>query len=110
MGSTLVLLWGALRLWRDRASWTAAHSRAILAGMLIGAGGFNAYDGVVQHIILHLHLVDEHVCTIPNDPNNSILSCRADIPYEVVWLLVAAIILASGVVLARHAPAGTPTS
>jgi uncharacterized membrane protein len=104
VGSTLLLLWGALRLWRDRASWTAAHSRAIVAGILIGAGGFNTYDGVVQHVILHFHLVNEHVCKVANDPNNSIMNCQADIPYEVVWILVGAIILGSGVVLARRAP------
>ena len=30
VGSTLVLLWGVWRLWRDRASWTRPHARAIL--------------------------------------------------------------------------------
>jgi hypothetical protein len=32
------------------------------AGILMGAGGFNFYDGVIQHAILHFHLVNEHVC------------------------------------------------
>lgn len=110
IASTLVLLWGALRLWRDRASWTAAHSRAILAGILSGAGGFNTYDGVVQHVILHFHLVNEHVCKVATDPNNSILTCRDDIPYEVVWILIGAGILGAGVMLARRAlRAGDPS-
>ena len=75
VGLGIHVLW---RLWRDRASWTPSHSRAILGGILVGVGGFNTYDGVVQHVLLHLHLVNEHVCTVPQDPNNSILSCRAD--------------------------------
>jgi uncharacterized membrane protein len=98
-------LWGGWRLWRDRASGTASHSRAILGGILAGAGGFNTYDGVVQHVILHLHLVDERVCRVPTDPTNSILSCRADIPFEVVWIVVGAAVLAAGIVMARQAHA-----
>jgi len=103
VGSTLVLLWGVWRLWRDRARWTRPHARAILGGILVGAGGFNAYDGIVQHVILHLHLVNEHVCPSPMDPNNSILSCRADISYEVVWIGVGVVVLAAGVVVVRQA-------
>jgi uncharacterized membrane protein len=102
VGSTLVLLWGALRLWFDRGSWTQIHSRAILAGILLGAGGFNTYDGVVQHVIFHLHLVNERVCRLPM-ANNSIMSCRADIPYEVVWILIGALVLGAGVALVRRA-------
>ena len=103
VASTLLLLWGVLRLWLDRASRAGARSRAILAGILAGAGGFNTYDGVVQHVILHFHLVDEHLCPVANDPNNSVLNCHADIPYEVVWILIASSILAAGVALARRA-------
>jgi uncharacterized membrane protein len=106
VGSTLVLLWGAWRLWRDRASWAPTHSRAIVGGILVGAGGFNTYDGVVQHVLLHLHLVDEHVCPAPMDPHNSILSCRADIPFEVVWIVVGTAVLCVGIVLARRASSG----
>jgi uncharacterized membrane protein len=84
-----------------------AHSRAILGGILLGAGGFNTYDGIVQHVILHFHLVDEHVCTIPTDPNNSILNCRADIPYEIVWILVGVLILGAGVALTRRVLTGS---
>ena len=101
--TTLILLWGALRLWRDRASATLLRSRAILGGILIGAGGFNTYDGVVQHVMLHLHLVNERVCSSPMNPNNSVLSCRADLPYEVVWIAVGGAILVTGIVVARQA-------
>ena len=100
--STLILLWGALRLWRNRAARTPSRSGRLLAGILIGAGGFNTYDGVVQHLILHLHLVNEHVCSSPGNPNNSILTCRDDIPYEVVWIAVGAAVLIAGLVLLRR--------
>ena len=103
IGSTLVLLGGAWRLWRDRASGTPERTRAILGGILVGAGGFNTYDGVVQHVILHLHLVNEQVCALPMDPHNSILSCRADIPFEVVWIGVGVAVLVAGVIVARQA-------
>jgi uncharacterized membrane protein len=66
-------------------------------------GGFNTYDGVVQHVLLHLHLVNEHVCSVPQDPNNSILSCRADIPYEVVWIVLSVAVLVAGILVARQA-------
>ncbi len=105
VGSMLVLLWGVWRLWRDHARWTPPHTRALLGSILAGAGGFNTYDGVVQHVILHLHLVNEHVCASPLDPNNSILSCRADIPYEVVWIVGGTVVLVMGIVIARQAVA-----
>lgn len=103
--STLALLWGAFRLWRGHATGSLPRRRAILAGLLCGAGGFNAYDGLVQHIILHLHLVNEHVCPRPNDGANSILTCRADIPYEVIWLVVALTVLGAGLALWRRSRA-----
>ncbi len=103
--STLALLWGAFRLWRGDATWRPPRRRVILAGLLCGAGGFNAYDGLVQHVILHLHLVNEHVCPTLNNGANSILTCRADIPYEVVWLAVALTALGAGIALWRRARA-----
>jgi len=103
VASTLILLWGTLRVWRDRASAAPLRSRTLLGGILIGAGGFNTYDGVVQHVILHLHLVNERLCPVPLDPNNSILSCRADIPYEVAWIAVGGAILLAGTLVARQA-------
>jgi len=107
IASTLALLWGAFRLWRGYATWNLPRRRVILAGLLCGAGGFNAYDGLVQHIIFHLHLVNEHVCPRPNDGANSILTCRADIPYEVVWLVVALTVLGAGMTLWRRTPHAT---
>jgi len=53
-------------------------------GVLIGAGGFQLYDGLVQHKVLGLHQIRYGV--------NLIL-------YDVTWNIVAAILIAVGVVL-----------
>ncbi len=107
--STLILLWGAFRLWQDRASSAPGRSSGTIAGILIGGGGFNAYDGVVQHVILHLHLVNEHVCPTLNI-NNSIATCPNDIPYEIVWIVVGAALLAAGLVWWRRLASGARSS
>ena len=69
-----------------------------MAAILIGAGGFNLYDGIVQHAILHFHLVNEHVCTTAVSRADTVLSsCRNDLPYEVVFDLVALVILGTDI-------------
>ena len=103
IGSTLLLLWGGARLWRDRATYHPLRSKAILAGILIGAGGFNAYDGVVQHLIFHFHLVNEYACSQPMNGNNSITTCPQDIPYEIVWIGIGAAVAALGIMVWRRA-------
>jgi uncharacterized membrane protein len=100
--TTLLLLWGTFRLWRDPYSTDSVRTKAILGGLFVGVGGFNAYDGVVQHVIFHFHLVQEHVCPKVH-ANNSIISCPADIPYEIVWISMGIIVIAIGVVFWRHA-------
>jgi uncharacterized membrane protein len=92
--STGLLLWGTYRVWRyDQAA--PGQLRALVAGIFLGGGGFNLYDGVVQHALLHLHLVNEKVCPVVY-ANNSIPSCTADIPFEIAFDLVAALLLATG--------------
>ncbi len=95
--STLLLLWGLFRVWRGRAHWRDASGPIIIAGILMGAGGFNFYDGIIQHAILHLHLVNEHVCNLGiTHGDNTLANCPQDIPYEVVWDIVGFAILALG--------------
>ena len=75
----------------------------ILAGILMGAGGFNFYDGIVQHAILKLHLVNEHVCTSVASRNDTFLGiCKNDLPYEIVWDVLALAIFALGYLLWRR--------
>jgi uncharacterized membrane protein len=101
--STLLVLWGLFRVWRGRAHWRATSGSIMIAGILMGAGGFNLYDGIIQHAILHFHLVNEYVCPVSSFyVNNSLATCPQDIPYEVVWDLVGFIILAIGFLLWRE--------
>ena len=59
--STLLFL-GAMRLWAHRRLLSdLPSSRPLVAGILFGMGGFNLYDGIVQHKILQLHPVREGV-------------------------------------------------
>jgi uncharacterized membrane protein len=95
--STLLLLWGTFRLWFG----PLPPARLLLAGILIGAGGFNAYDGIVQHAIFHFHLVNERVCPAP-ERGNSLLTCRADVPFEIAWIGFGLLLLGAGVVLWRR--------
>lgn len=101
LASTLIILFGAFRLWQDRGSWTAARSDFILAGTVIGLGIFQLFDGIVDHAIFHLHLANEHVCATLN-ANNSFATCSNDIPYEIVWDAVGILILAAGIIWCRR--------
>jgi uncharacterized membrane protein len=95
-----VLVWAAYRLWRLRPP-----GRPVAGAALVAAGGFNLYDGVVQHLLLHFHLVNETVCPRP-DADNTIASCPRDVPYEVVFLAIALAVLVAGLVVLRRVPAG----
>jgi uncharacterized membrane protein len=60
-----------------------------VAGILLGAGGFNLYDGVVQHKLLGLHQVRAGA---PDNP-----------PSDVAFIGVAATVLLAGLLLLRVA-------
>ncbi|MDQ6673839.1 MAG: DUF2243 domain-containing protein [Chloroflexota bacterium] len=101
-----LLVWGVLRVWQAQHGSVVTPRDALLAGVLIGAGGFNLYDGLVQHLLLHLHLVNEYVCASPQ-ADNSIANCPADLPYEIAWLLAAAVLLGVGLLWRRRvSPSG----
>ena len=86
--STAVLVIGLIQL-VERRRTTADPPRVALAGILLGAGGFNLYDGIVQHKLLRLHQVREGV------PNN--------LPYDLAFLALAAAAVLAGALLLRHA-------
>jgi len=49
-----LLLLGAMRLWRGRhAARSPGQGRSLTARIILGMGGFNLYDGTVQHKVLH---------------------------------------------------------
>jgi len=101
---TLLLLWGAFRLWRGHTLWAYPYRTAVIAAILVGAGAFNLYDGIVQHAIFHFHLVNELVCSSPASRRETFLGiCTNDIPYEIVFDLLALVILSSGIMWWRSA-------
>lgn len=59
-------------------------------GLLVGAGGFQLYDGIVQHKIFKLHQIRYHVTIWP---------------YDVAWNVLAAIFIVIGIVLLRYGTA-----
>jgi uncharacterized membrane protein len=99
--STSLLLWGAYRLWRTPRDWMQSHRGALLAAILIGLGGFQIYDGLFDHLVFHVHLVNEQVCPVVN-ANNSIASCPQDIPYEIVFTSIGIVVLVVGILWWRQ--------
>jgi uncharacterized membrane protein len=61
--------------------------RQAVAGILLGAGGFNLYDGIVQHKLLGLHQVRA--------------GASNNLPYDLVFIGVAAVVLLAGLLLLR---------
>jgi uncharacterized membrane protein len=99
--STVLLLWGAYRLWRTPRDWMQSRRGALLAAILIGAGGFNVYDGLFDHLVFHVHLVNEQVCPVVN-ANNAIVNCLQDIPYEIVFTSIGIVVLVVGLLWWRQ--------
>jgi uncharacterized membrane protein len=91
--STAVLVIGIIQL-VERRRTTTDPSRLALAGILLGAGGFNLYDGTVQHKLLRLHQVREGA------PSN--------LPYDLTFLAIAAALALTGALLLRRVRQPTP--
>ena len=93
LGSTAALVIGLVLLVQR---WHTGRGplRQAVAGILVGAGGFNLYDGTIQHKLLGLHQVRAGV------PNN--------LPYDLVFIAIAAVVLLAGLLLLRVA--GSPTA
>ena len=86
LGSTAALAIGLVLLVQR---WRTGRDplRQAVAGILLGAGGFNLYDGTIQHKLLGLHQVRAGA------PNN--------LPYDLVFISVAAVMLLVGLLLLR---------
>lgn len=55
-------------------------------GLLLGAGGFQLYDGIVQHKLLGLHQIRYHVTIWP---------------YNLTWNIIAFLMILAGVLLMK---------
>jgi uncharacterized membrane protein len=91
--STALLVIGVIQL-VERRRTSPDPPRLALAGILLGAGGFNLYDGTIQHKLLALHQVRA------NTPNN--------LPYDLAFLAIAAALFTAGVVLLRRTRQPSP--
>jgi uncharacterized membrane protein len=88
LGSTAVLAVGLVLLVPRGGAGSGPPRRAV-AGILLGAGGFNLYDGLVQHKLLGLHQVRAGA------PDN--------LPYDLAFVGLAAVVLLAGLLLLRGA-------
>jgi uncharacterized membrane protein len=68
----------------------ALHPTAAWSGLLLGAGGFQLFDGLVNHKLLRLHQIRYGVELWP---------------YDLAWNLFAAALILAGAVLALRARA-----
>lgn len=78
--ATVASLFLVADLRRRKAFWT----KRWISGVLLGAGFFQLYDGLVQHKLLELHQIRYNVDILP---------------YDIVWNVIAVVILIIGVVL-----------
>jgi uncharacterized membrane protein len=83
--STLMLLVGGRALLEARRRVPPFPAKRLVGGVLVGAGGFNLYDGTVQHKVLRLHQVRYGVDSLP---------------YDVAFIGAAAVMLLAGLVIA----------
>jgi len=75
---------GGLFLLADMRRRDAFHLTRWWGGVLLGAGGFQLYDGIVQHKLLRIH----QIRYVPDL-----------VVYDVIWNVLAAMMVAAGVVL-----------
>jgi uncharacterized membrane protein len=84
-----MLFFGSIRLWMARRQISpVATNRPFWAGILLGAGGFQLFDGTVNHKLLQLHPVRENVQNL--------------LPYDIAWIASALLLLALGWLLWRR--------
>ncbi len=97
VASTMLLLYGMYRLGQHRSWQIPGWACRFWAGVLLGLGGFNLYDGVIQHKVLRLHQVRPGVAH--------------QLPYDAGFIGIATAILLAGLILLRaaHQPDGHDT-
>ncbi len=81
------LYWAMATICAERTAAGNGRVRRFWAGTLLGLGGFNLFDGTVQHKILRLHQVRP----------------EADwwLPYDLAFIGLALLVLVAGIVLLR---------
>jgi uncharacterized membrane protein len=83
-----MLFFGAGRLWKERMAFSSiVTSKPFWAGVLLGGGGFQLWDGLVDHKLLRLHPVREDAANI--------------LVYDIAWITSALVLLAIGLAILR---------
>jgi len=59
----------------------------VIAGYFLGMGGFQLFDGIINHKVLRIHQIRYGVDVLP---------------YDVIWIAVALALLGIGILLARR--------
>lgn len=75
---------GALFMVADLRRRNAWETTRWLAGLFLGAGIFNFYDGTVQHKLMRLHQIRYHVDILP---------------YDMTWIVISVVMIIIGLVL-----------
>ena len=86
--STGLLVAAAVLLWRRRPRLEPGWGRGFTGALLAGAGGFNLYDGTVQHKLLGLHQVRPQAAD--------------QLPYDIAFIGTAVVVLVAGLALLRR--------
>jgi uncharacterized membrane protein len=88
IATATLLFVGAWRLWQHRQPISRlVQDRLFWGGVFLGAGGFQLFDGTVNHKLLMLHPVREGVENL--------------LPYDLAWNGAAIVLLALGWLLLR---------
>src|SRR4051812_5947751 len=77
-----------LFLFADLQRRARTESRSVWAGGLLGWGGFQLYDGLIQHKLFKLHQIRYHVDLLP---------------YDLAWNILAGLGVLIGLLLLRSA-------
>ena len=88
----LVLLVAGLLLLVDLVRQRVLAASGYRAGVVVGLGGFQLFDGTVNHKLLDLHEIRYGVDLLP---------------YDLVWNGAALLVLVVGLLLARRSRTGT---
>ncbi|WP_430092736.1 DUF2243 domain-containing protein [Paenibacillus cisolokensis] len=77
----------SLFMYADLRRRQALHGMRWIGGALAGAGGFQLYDGIIQHKLMRLHQIRYEVDVLP---------------YDLTWNILAVIVLIAGLLLIRR--------
>lgn len=86
-GAELVIIVAGFFLFRDVLSQHPINQVRAWGGFFLGAGGFQVFDGIVDHKILNLHEIRYNVETLP---------------YDLIWNGFGVLLIIAGLVLLRR--------